>query len=208
MIIIIIIIGIEIQRIWNLKCTIIPIIIGATGIVTRSLRKNLEAVPGKHSIDSLQKTAILGTSHIIRNVLQCETWSLSGGDHRWFKRSTRKKRPVTRNDNITITIIYWLLPFKYRSSFLHRVRVGSFPFLCYLNPLLFPHPVKLTRNEYCAYSEFVSHRFDVCVTVHHWYNNINSQLDATMTNFIDKYNQLTIISPILRSTRLCLQLVV
>jgi len=42
------------------------------GIVTRSLRKNLEAVPGKHSIDSLQKTAILGTLHIIRKVLQCE----------------------------------------------------------------------------------------------------------------------------------------
>ena len=63
---------IEIQRMWNLKCTIISIIIGATGIVTRSLRKNLEAVPGKPSIDSLQKTAILGTSHIIRKVLQCE----------------------------------------------------------------------------------------------------------------------------------------
>jgi hypothetical protein len=57
---------------WNLKCTIIPVIIGATGIVTRSLRKNLEAVPGKHSIDSLQKTSILGTSHIIQKVLQCE----------------------------------------------------------------------------------------------------------------------------------------
>jgi len=42
------------------------------GIVTRSLRRNLEAVPGKHSTDSLQKTAILGTSHIIRKVLQCE----------------------------------------------------------------------------------------------------------------------------------------
>ena len=53
----------------ELKCTIIPIIIG---IVTRSLRKNLEAVPGKHSIESLQKTAILGTSHIIRKVQQCE----------------------------------------------------------------------------------------------------------------------------------------
>ena len=46
---------------------------GATGIITRSLKKNLEAVPGKHSIDSLQKTAILGTSHIIQKVLQCET---------------------------------------------------------------------------------------------------------------------------------------
>jgi len=51
----------------------------------------LENIPGKHSIDSLQKTAILGTSHIIRKVLQCEAWSLSGGDQRWFKRSTRKK---------------------------------------------------------------------------------------------------------------------
>ena len=63
---------IEIQRMWNLKCTIVPVIIGATGIVTRSLRKNLETLLGKLSIDSQQKTAILGTSHIIRKVLQCE----------------------------------------------------------------------------------------------------------------------------------------
>ena len=58
---------------WKLKCTIIQIIIGATGIVKRNLRKNLEGVPGKHSVDSLQKTAVLETSHIIRKVLQCET---------------------------------------------------------------------------------------------------------------------------------------
>jgi len=63
---------IEIQQMWNLKCVIIPVIIGATGIVTRNLRKNLEAVPGKHLIDSLQKTAILGISHIMWKVLQCE----------------------------------------------------------------------------------------------------------------------------------------
>ena len=31
--------GIEIQRMWNLKCTNIPVIIGATGIVTRNLRR-------------------------------------------------------------------------------------------------------------------------------------------------------------------------
>ena len=36
---------IKIQRMCNLKCTTIPVIIGATGVVTRSLRKNLEAVP-------------------------------------------------------------------------------------------------------------------------------------------------------------------
>jgi hypothetical protein len=63
---------IGIQRMWSLECTIVPVIFGATGIVTRSLRKNFEAAPGKRSIDSLQKTAILGTSHIIRKVLQCE----------------------------------------------------------------------------------------------------------------------------------------
>ena len=61
---------IEIQRMWNLKCTIIPVTIGATGIVTRSLRKNLETVPGKHSIH--YKKQLFGTSHIIRKVLQCE----------------------------------------------------------------------------------------------------------------------------------------
>jgi len=64
----------------------------------------LEAVPGKHSIDSLQKTAILGTSHIIRKVLQCEATCLSGGDHCWFKRITGKNRPVTR-DIIIIIIV-------------------------------------------------------------------------------------------------------
>jgi hypothetical protein len=53
--------GIEIQRMRNLKRTIIPVINGATGIVTRSLKKILEDIIGKRSIDSLQKTAILGT---------------------------------------------------------------------------------------------------------------------------------------------------
>jgi len=57
---------------WNTKCRIMPVIIGATGSVTNILWKNVEAVWGKHSIDSLQKTAILGTSHIIWKVLQCE----------------------------------------------------------------------------------------------------------------------------------------
>jgi hypothetical protein len=48
-------------------------LIGATGIVTKCLKENLEAIPGKNSIVSLQKTAILGTSHIVREVLQSET---------------------------------------------------------------------------------------------------------------------------------------
>jgi hypothetical protein len=64
---------IEVQRMWNLKCKVVPVIIGATGIITRGSRKNVEAIPGKRSVDSLQKTAVRETSHIIRKVLQCET---------------------------------------------------------------------------------------------------------------------------------------
>ena len=62
------------QYLGQLDTTIIirSVIIGATGIVTISLRKNLEAVPGNYSRDSLKKTAKLGTSHIIRKVMQCE----------------------------------------------------------------------------------------------------------------------------------------
>jgi hypothetical protein len=56
-----------------MKCFVIPLIIGATGIVTEGLKKYLETIPGKHSMNSLQKTAVLGTSHIIRKVLQSET---------------------------------------------------------------------------------------------------------------------------------------
>jgi hypothetical protein len=83
---------------------IIPVIIGAIGVVTEFLRNCLEAVPGKHSIDSLQKTAILGTSHIVRKVLQCEAGSVSGGDHRWFRRSTGKKRRATADKIIVVVV--------------------------------------------------------------------------------------------------------
>jgi len=57
---------------WNMKCEIVLVITGATGILTRGLEKSLEAIPGKYSTDSLHQTAVLGTSHIIRKVMQCE----------------------------------------------------------------------------------------------------------------------------------------
>jgi hypothetical protein len=55
-----------------MKCMIIPVIIGAIGIVT-GLKKNLEDVPGKLSIDTLEKTVALGISHILSNILKSET---------------------------------------------------------------------------------------------------------------------------------------
>jgi hypothetical protein len=53
---------IEIQRMWNVKTTVTPVIIGATGAISKSLRKYLSGIPGKHDIKELHKTAILGTT--------------------------------------------------------------------------------------------------------------------------------------------------
>jgi hypothetical protein len=56
-----------------MKHVIIPAVTGATGMVTKGLKKSLEAIAGKHSINSLQKTVVRVTSHIIWKVVQSET---------------------------------------------------------------------------------------------------------------------------------------
>jgi hypothetical protein len=48
---------------------IIIIIIRATETVSKSFRKYVSNIPGKHEVKELQKTAILGTAHILRKVL-------------------------------------------------------------------------------------------------------------------------------------------
>ena len=42
---------------------------GATGTISKSFRKYVSYLPGKHEVKELQKTAILGTAHILRKVL-------------------------------------------------------------------------------------------------------------------------------------------
>ena len=41
----------------------IPVIIGATGTISKSFRKYVSNIPGDHEVKELQKTAILGTAH-------------------------------------------------------------------------------------------------------------------------------------------------
>ena len=60
---------IEIQRMWNVKTKVIPVTIGATGTISKTFRKYVSNIPGNHEVKELQKTAILGTAHILRKVL-------------------------------------------------------------------------------------------------------------------------------------------
>jgi hypothetical protein len=59
----------EVQRMWNVKARVIPVIFRATGTISKSFRKYVGDIPGNHDIKELQKTAILGTAHILRKVL-------------------------------------------------------------------------------------------------------------------------------------------
>jgi hypothetical protein len=54
---------------WNVKTRVMPVIIGVTITISISCRKYVSTIPGNHDVRELQKTAILGTAHILRKVL-------------------------------------------------------------------------------------------------------------------------------------------
>jgi hypothetical protein len=71
---------------------VIPVIIGATGTISKSFRKYVSNIPGNHEVKELQKTAIVGTAHILQNVL---TW-------RYNKVNAGTSNIRTMNSYITI----------------------------------------------------------------------------------------------------------
>jgi hypothetical protein len=54
---------------WNVKTKVMPVIISATGTISKSCRKYVSNISGNHKVKELQKTAILSTAHILRKVL-------------------------------------------------------------------------------------------------------------------------------------------
>ena len=62
----------ELKKLWNMKVTIIPIVIGAFGTVTKGLLKGLEDLEDGCRMETIQTTALLKTAWILRRVL--ETW--------------------------------------------------------------------------------------------------------------------------------------
>ena len=64
----------ELKKLWNMKVTIIPIVIGAFGTVTKGLLKELEDLEVGGRVETIQTTTLLGTARILRRVL--ETWGV------------------------------------------------------------------------------------------------------------------------------------
>ena len=60
----------ELKKLLNMLVTIIPIVIGAFGSVTKGLLKGLEDLEVGGRVETIQTTALLRTSRILRRVLE------------------------------------------------------------------------------------------------------------------------------------------
>ena len=60
----------ELKKLWNMKVTIVPIVIGALGTVTKGLLKGLEDLEVGRRVETIQTTALLRTARILRRVME------------------------------------------------------------------------------------------------------------------------------------------
>ena len=57
------------KKIWNMKVTIIPIVIGAFGTVTKGLSKELKDLKVRGRVETIQTTTLLRMVRILRRAM-------------------------------------------------------------------------------------------------------------------------------------------
>ena len=78
----------ELRKLWNMKVTIVPIVIGALGTITKGLLKGLKDLEVGGRVETIQTTALLRTARILKRVQ--ETWGdLLSLKHHWKTTSSR-----------------------------------------------------------------------------------------------------------------------
>ena len=60
---------IEIQKMWHLKTTTVPVVVGALGIIKKGTQQFLDKIPGNPSLSEIQKIVLNSTAHILRRTL-------------------------------------------------------------------------------------------------------------------------------------------
>ena len=60
----------ELKTLWNIKVTIVPIVIVAFGTITKGLLKGLEELEVGKRVETIQMTALVRTARILRKVLE------------------------------------------------------------------------------------------------------------------------------------------
>ena len=60
---------IKVERMWGLKTTTVPVVIGALGTIKKGIENYINNIPGNINIHELQKITLLSTAHLLRRVL-------------------------------------------------------------------------------------------------------------------------------------------
>ena len=60
---------IEVERMWGLKTTTVPVVMGALGTIKKDMENYTNKIPGNINIHELQKITLLSTAHLLRWVL-------------------------------------------------------------------------------------------------------------------------------------------
>ena len=59
----------EIQRMWQMKTIVIPVVVGALGTVKMGMVENIKKVSERATVTEIQKICMLGSARILRKVL-------------------------------------------------------------------------------------------------------------------------------------------
>ena len=59
----------EIQRMWQMKTEVIPVVVGALGTIKKGMVENIKRVPERANVTDTQTTSMLGSARILRKVL-------------------------------------------------------------------------------------------------------------------------------------------
>ena len=60
---------IEVERMWGLKTTTVPVVMGALGTIKKDMENYSNKIPGNINIHELQKITLLSIAHLLRRVV-------------------------------------------------------------------------------------------------------------------------------------------
>jgi len=60
---------IEVEKMWQLKTTTIPVVVGALGLIKKGTNAFIEKIPGSPSLQEVQTVVLNSTAHVLRRAL-------------------------------------------------------------------------------------------------------------------------------------------
>ena len=59
----------EIQRMWQMKTKVIPVVVGVLGTIKKGMVENIKRISERATVTETQKISMLGSARILRKVL-------------------------------------------------------------------------------------------------------------------------------------------